>query len=114
MLNFATVEHFTNLGISGILIFFVLFFIFTRFWPWFTKEYWPEKQRQASKMIELIQGIRDSLTALRVIQERQDQNMVLILDKVNRLENEQISIHHQMAIITSSFGHKGNTDEPKT
>ena len=57
-----------DLGALGAIVWAILFFVDRRFWPWYTKEYFPAKQRQADAMTTALVDIGGSLESMKTLE----------------------------------------------
>jgi hypothetical protein len=77
----------------ALLVFVIIGFLWTRVWPWFTREYFPARQRELAQRLEieahqeetrlqLMNDIRDALVELRTL-ARQQGEQIEILTRVS-------------------------------
>jgi hypothetical protein len=108
-----------NLSVT-VLVFFVLatgiLFLWTRFWPWWTGEAWPARQRaeqmrleietkQEQNRQELMAGIRDALVELRVLVRQNREATDAIAERLSMLPVSR-AVRNRMA-------HNGKPDHEK-
>ncbi len=81
----------------ALLVFVIIAFLWTRVWPWFTREYFPARQRELAQRLEieahqeetrlkLMNDIRDALVELRTL-ARQQSEQIEILARVTLAPN---------------------------
>ena len=84
----------------SVLVFIILVssicFIFTRFWPWYTKEYFPARQkaelqrldveaRQEQTRLDVMAAIRDALVELKVLVSQNSAMTSSIIEHLDRM-----------------------------
>ncbi|HLY25424.1 MAG TPA: hypothetical protein VKQ72_03730 [Aggregatilineales bacterium] len=73
----------------ALLVFVIIAFLWTRVWPWFTREYFPARQRELAQRLEIeahqeearlavMSDIRDSLVELRTLVRQQGEQIELL------------------------------------
>lgn len=63
------IRQLLDVGSVGIIVILIVVFIDRRFWPWYTKEYWPARQKQQDLLNEALNRIRETMEAMRILQD---------------------------------------------
>lgn len=79
-------KNLLDIGVTGAILAFIIYFLLYKLWPWFTKEYWPAKQRQESKMQEAVVGIKEALIALRMLVESDQTSIAEMKVTLNQVQ----------------------------
>jgi hypothetical protein len=72
-------------GIAGAILFALAWFIDRRIWPWFSKEYWPHRQKMAEQSQQTLQKIEQAIAVIQNLADTEVDERSQLVSAVNRL-----------------------------